>query len=466
MYLHVPAGQPGPADHQDTEGPMRSLPIPSIAMLLIVATVASAQEAQLRSGPMLGYSEMFEVLIWAQTTAPADVKVVYWDLETPGERLETATVRTAKERALTAKLVADEVQPGRRYGYDVLIDGTPAERPYRLEFQTQALWQWRSDPPDFRIAAGSCLYVNDPPYDRPGEPYGGDFQILDVMLEKRPDAMVWMGDNFYYREPDWGTRTGMIYRNTHTRSLPTLQPLLASTHNYATWDDHDYGPDNSDWSWREKNTALEMFDLFWGNPELGPPELGGIATMFTWGDVDFFLLDNRWFRSSEHRVSGHRQMFGEEQLQWLVDQLTYSRASFKVIVSGGQLLNPVADFDSYATFPEERARFLQLLRENDVWGVVLLTGDVHYTVLSKLERRGTYPLWEITTSPITAGPASLDPATYGNHLAEPGTLFVQRNFATLDFSGPERDRVMKVTVWGASGEELWSKELRARELRP
>ena len=60
----------------------------------------------------------------------------------------------------------------------------------------------------------------------------------------------------------------------------------------------------------------------------------------------------------------------------------------------------------------------------------------------------------------------MDPTTYDNHLAEQGTLFVERNFATLDFSGPEDDRVMDVTVWDVNGEELWSKEIRARQLRP
>jgi len=158
-------------------------------------------------------------------------------------------------------------------------------------------------------------------------------------------------------------------------------------------------------------------------------------------------------------------LFGEKQLQWLVDALTHSQASFKIIVSGGQLLNPVAMWDSYATYPVERARFLQLMQENNVWGVVLLSGDVHYTVLNKLDRRGTYPLWEITTSPITAGVASVDPENYDNHLAEPGTLFIERNFATLDFSGPRADRLMMVTVWDVNGDELWSKEIRARELR-
>jgi alkaline phosphatase D len=60
----------------------------------------------------------------------------------------------------------------------------------------------------------------------------------------------------------------------------------------------------------------------------------------------------------------------------------------------------------------------------------------------------------------------VDPIDYDNHLAEPGTLFVERNFATLDFSGPDRDRVLNVTVWDAEGEALWSKEIRAHDLRP
>jgi alkaline phosphatase D len=442
---------------------MRSL-ITTLFLALFAAGQSTAQETLLQSGPMLGYSEMFEVLLWAQTTEAADVAFVYWDLEAPDTRYRTDVVRTTKAGAFTAKAIADRVQPGRQYGYEIHIAGSPVDRPYPLTFQTQELWQQRTDPPAFRIAAGSCFYVNDPPYDRPGEAKGGGFEILGAMLATQPDAMVWLGDNVYLREPDWNTRTGMIYRYTHSRSHPDLQPFLAAVHQYATWDDHDYGPDNSDWTWREKATSRETFELFWGNPEPGPPELGGIATTFQWGDVEFFLLDNRWFRSSEHRISGHKQVFGEDQIRWLTDALTYSRASFKIVVSGGQILTPVEKWDSYATYPVERARFLEVLRANDVRGVVLLSGDVHYTVLSKLERRGTYPLWEITTSPLTAEVASLDPDTSENHLAEPGTLFVERNFATLDFSGPLTDRVLKVTVRDVEGAELWSAEIRARDL--
>ncbi|MCB9296995.1 MAG: alkaline phosphatase family protein, partial [Lewinellaceae bacterium] len=53
--------------------------------LLFFSTSAFAQKALLQSGPMLGYNEMREVLLWAQTTEPAQVQFAYWAKEKPGE---------------------------------------------------------------------------------------------------------------------------------------------------------------------------------------------------------------------------------------------------------------------------------------------------------------------------------------------------------------------------------------------
>ena len=431
--------------------------------LALQATRPAARQGPLRSGPMVGYSEMREVQLWVQTREAAAVRFEYWDLERPVERRTTPEVRTTAEDAFVAEVPVALLEPGRRYGYAALIDGERVEVDWPLEFQTQALWQWRSDPPDFRIVVGSCFYVNDPTYDRPGEPYGAGFEILDAIREARPDAMIWMGDNVYLREADWYSRSGILYRYGHTRALPELQPLLGATHHYATWDDHDYGPDNSDWTWREKATTKQAFDLFWANPSSGQPEFGGILTMFQWGDADFFLLDDRWFRSSENRV-GERQLFGP-QIDWLIDALASSRATFKIVVSGTQVLNPEARWDSYATFPEERGRLLDELRANDVDGVMFLTGDVHYSVLSRLPRQGTYPLYDLTVSPLTAGPTDTDEERNMNHLRVPGTLYADRNFATLDFSGPREERVLTITVRTTVGEEVWSRSIRASELR-
>lgn len=42
--------------------------------------------AGLQSGPMLGYADMFEVLIWVQTKSAGTVKIEYWDSEKPEDR--------------------------------------------------------------------------------------------------------------------------------------------------------------------------------------------------------------------------------------------------------------------------------------------------------------------------------------------------------------------------------------------
>ncbi|HJS48526.1 MAG TPA: alkaline phosphatase D family protein [Gemmatimonadales bacterium] len=436
----------------------------ALGALLAVPAPIAAQAPPLQAGPMTGYSEMREALLWVQTTRPARVRFEYWDSLAPGTRLSTAEVTTSAAAAHTARLLADRVEPGRTYHYRLLLDGAvvPLDRP--LRFRTQALWQWRTDPPSFRIALGSCFYVNQPPYDRPGDPYGGDFQVLGALGRARPDAMLWLGDNTYLREADWYSRTGILARYTHTRSFPALQPLLGAMHHYATWDDHDYGPDDADRGYRDKRLTREAFGLFWGNPAAVLGEEEGVTTMFQWGDVDFFLLDDRWWRAPDERRSGERTMLGEAQREWLVDALVASRAPFKVVVLGGQVLNPSARFESLARFPADRDWLLARLAEERVPGVFFVSGDIHHTELTRLDRPGTYPLHDLSVSPLTAGISRVR-ADDGNTLRVPGTVVEERNFATLDFSGPRTDRQMVITVWNADGVKRWERVVKASELR-
>ena len=58
--------------------------------------------------------------------------------------------------------------------------------------------------------------------------------------------MLWLGDNIYTREVDFYSLSGYQKRYTHTRNIKEMQPLLSNTHHYAIWDDHDYGPNNTD----------------------------------------------------------------------------------------------------------------------------------------------------------------------------------------------------------------------------
>lgn len=407
---------------------------------------------------------MREVALWVQTTAAANVQFVYWDSAAPAQKYTTAETKTTAREAFTATLIADRVQPGTVYFYELRINGKKVARPYPLRFQTLKLWQYREDPPAFRVAMGSCAYVSEERYDRPGRPYGGDYQIFTSIYEKRPDVMLWLGDNTYLREADWNTWTGIVHRYTHTRSLPEMQPLLASASNYAIWDDHDFGPNDSDRGFWNKDKTLAAFKLFWPNPGYGINGMPGITTRFEWADVEFFLLDNRYYRSPDNRKTGERTILGREQLQWLIDALASSRAPFKIVAIGGQVLNPAAIYENYAIYPEERAELLERIRAENIPGVIFVDGDRHITELTKLEREGTYPLYDLTVSPLTSG-AGRNAATEGNTDVVPGTIVEERNFAVMDFSGPRTDRQMKITVFNSSGVELWSRTIQAKELK-
>jgi len=82
------------------------------------------------------------------------------------------------------------------------------------------------------------------------------------------------------------------------RALPALQRLLVTAPQLAIWDDHDYGPNDSDMSYVLKGRSLELFRRYWANPSYGLPDVPGIFGLARFGDVDVFLLDDRWYRSA------------------------------------------------------------------------------------------------------------------------------------------------------------------------
>jgi len=428
-------------------------------LLLLHSKLILAQSQLLQSGPMLGYNEMQEVLLWAQTTREATVQFAYWPQEAPDDRRLSAEKQTIKEEAFTAKLLADEVEPGTAYEYELLINGEAVELDYSTTFTTQKLWQWRTGPPDFSVALGSCSYINEARYDRPGDGYGSGYGIFEAIYEKQPDAMVWLGDNIYLREADWYTWTGILHRYTHTRSTPQMQPLLASAHHYAIWDDHDFGPNNSDRSFIHKDKTLKAFQLFWGNPTYGLPGQKGITSFFQYNDIDFFLLDNRYFRSPNNRRTGEATILGKEQLEWLIDALSNSRSPFKMVCIGGQVLNTVAEYENYANRHwKERQYLLKRIEEEGIRNVVFLTGDRHHTEMSGYTNNAGHRVYDLTISPLTSGSGHGEEEV--NDLRLEGTFVNEQNFGILEFSGPRTERQLTVTVYDKEGKELWSRSLK------
>lgn len=425
-----------------------------------------AQNSLLQSGPMVGYCEMTEAKIWVQTTTAAQVKIMYSPIENAKEIYYSNEVLTSKDSGYTAHLILDQLSPGKKYNYVVYINNKKVNLPYETTFSSKKLWQWRENAPDFTVALGSCTYVNQPEVDRPGKPYGSEYEIFTSIANKNPDIMLWGGDNIYLREADWDSKTGVYHRYTHTRSLKEMQPLLAKAQNFAIWDDHDFGPNDADRSYYFKNTTQKAFKDFWANKSYGldPAQTQGTFSTFNWGDAQFFLLDDRFFKSPNDRITGQRTLLGKEQLEWLIDALAVSNANFKIIVIGGQVLNSAAKFENYETYAEEKQYLLSEIEKNKVRGVLFVSGDRHFSELSMMPRKTAYALYDWTVSPLTSG-ASNSAEKEENKFRVPGSLFMQHNFGTISFSGDKENRQIKLSLFDKDGKELWNKVIAKKELQ-
>ncbi|MGM0587644.1 MAG: alkaline phosphatase D family protein [Bacteroidota bacterium] len=434
----------------------------------ILSTPIFGQQALLEAGPMVGATEMMETTIWVQTTKPAEVSINYWPEGNEDAFLIGPVTKTTEQTGLTAHLNITGLQPGTTYQYAIFINGERLRFDYPTQFTTQKLWQWRTDPPAFSVAMGSCLYINDPEFDRPGDPYGGDPAILESVAAQNPDIMLWMGDNVYYREVDFYSKAQMNNRYRLARSIPEMQPLLASTINLATWDDHDYGPNNADRTYRMREEALDIFKRYWANPGYGIASTDGVFTRYLYNDVEFFLMDDRYHRAPNNLEDEDKPYFGDAQLQWLKESLANSYASFKFIAVGNQTINMMNGNEGVNNYTNEFEELMNFLKEEEIEGVVFLSGDRHFTEMLKMERDGLYPLHEFTSSPLSAGNYSTlnESDEFDNPQRVEGTLvYKERNFGMLRIDGPRNERVLTLQTYDKEGNLLWEKTITQQELQ-
>lgn len=432
-----------------------------LIVFLILSNLTNAQKSLLQSGPMVGYSEMREVMLWVQTNKSADVKIQYYLKNNPETKHWTNSIKTTKGKGYTAHLLADEPEPGNVYTYDLFINNKKVHFEYPTEFQTLKLWQWRTDPPEINFATGSGAFINEEKYDRLGKGYGSNYQIYESIADKKPDFMIWLGDNIYLREADWNTKTGIIHRYTHNRSTKEMQRLLAGVHHYAIWDDHDFGPNNSDKGFPNKNMTLKGFKLFWANPSYGVGDIKGAISFFNWGDCDFFLLDNRYYRDPNNLKSDHKSILGKKQLEWLKDALISSKASFKFVAMGGQFLTTAGIFEVYSNygFSNERNEIIEFIHKQEIRNVIFLTGDRHHSEISYLDRAEKPIIYDITTSPFTSGLATKWKNEI-NQLRVEGSLINEHNFSVFNISGKRKERILTITFYNTKGDKIFEYQIK------
>ena len=201
-----------------------------------------------------------------------------------------------------------------------------------------------------------------------------------------------------------------------------------------------------------------MFSEYWANPAAGLSDTPGVFFSHRWGDIDLFVLDDRYHRGLDGTL------LGQTQQDWLVEGLDASTATFK-LVAGGSQFTPYGSADSWGEFPDAWDDLRQELASRGIGGVVFLSGDVHRMELRSLTPwEGGAMLPELTSSSL-AYPV---PSTCGSDSSEPDRLYCEeiRGFMGLDIDTTLSDPSLTVHVIDETGVERHTWTLLASELQP
>jgi alkaline phosphatase D len=432
----------------------------TVFALLVLCTIAVPAAARLVL--MHGYADLTSVTLWIQADAPGPIVVTWRPEGEAAERQAQRTADAARDNVVVVRLTG--LAPGLTARYRVAAGDEQREGVVRA----QPYWNHVSDAAPLTIAMGSCFYLADPDPRWPGHDYGGGFGIFAAIAAKSPDLMLWLGDNLYLQQPDYYDPASMALRYKRQRAFEPLQSLLTATAHVAIWDDHDYGPNDSDASYILKGVTRQLFERYWPNPSFGLPGVDGTFGEIRYGDVLLFLLDDRWYRSPDRWPDGpDKTMFGARQLEWLKQALVSApRSAIKLVAAGGQFWNRTSRFEGWHQFATERDAFAAWLLAQKIEGVIFVSGDRHFGELLRIERPGAYPLYEFTSSPLTSRPpAKIDGVERTNPDLVAGTLAVKRQFGLIRLTGPGNDRRVAFEAYDGDGAMLWRHEIAARELR-
>ncbi|HEY0947281.1 MAG TPA: alkaline phosphatase D family protein [Opitutaceae bacterium] len=329
-----------------------------------------------------------------------------------------------------------------------------------------------AEPTVTRIAFGSCANQDKP------QP------IWEAIRRERPEAFLFLGDNIYADTDDISV---MARKYRRLAEQPGFAALRREAKVLATWDDHDYGRDDVGEDYAQKTASRGLLLEFFEEPAESPrwDQPGGIYTAHTFGSpgrrVQVILLDLRWARSRLRHVArelyekehapkklgpylpladSSSRLMSEEQWTWLEARLR-EPAEVRLIGSSIQCLAEFTGWESWANLPHERARLLSLIASTQANGVILLSGDTHWTELSRVAEGVSYPLWELTSSGLTEVWSAISPNRH-----RIGPAYAEPNYGLVAIDWDAAEPLLTLASKSAAGAPLIEQKIRLSELRP
>ncbi len=397
-------------------------------------------------GPLVGCVRPRSAKFWVRTVHEVPVQVIVSDNRSMLSPIVSEPVTTKSERDFTAIASVNGLQPNTEYFYEIAIDGNK---------QLQQ-WSFCTFPEDgsaskFQLGFGG------------GAGYTPQYEHMwNTIHSHSLRAFLFLGDNVYIDHPTQPAVQRYCYYRRQSR--PEFRQFIASTSIFAIWDDHDFttndaggGPARFEPEW--KLPVWRVFKENWNNPSYG----GGKSQPGCWfnfsiGDVDFIMLDGRYYRT-EQRIE-HPSMLGPAQKEWLYKTLKQAKGTFKVLAS------PVpwaygakpGSLDPWQGYKEERKEIFSFLADNQIDGVILISADRHRSDAWKIERENGYPLYEFESSRLT---------NIHTHGLMPGSMFGYNDtcsFGKLLFDTTQEDPTVSYEIYSIDNELIHKLTLKRSQI--
>ena len=399
-------------------------------------------------GPILGSVTDASAMAWVRTADETQVRLVV--SESPNFTVAIAgkaTMALAKND-FTAKPVVEGLKPSTRYFYAIEIDGNLN----RSDDQVFSTFPGPGRSSQFKLAfGGGAGYV--PPNER----------MWNVIAKQQPDLALLLGDNVYIDDPE--SEAMQKYTYYRRQSRPEFRAFTAKTPTFTIWDDHDFGT-NDCWggpeidrpAWK-RDKAWTIYRQNWPNPGFGGgEEQPGCWYTFSYGDVDFVMLDCRYYRTSPRVESP--SMLGPAQIEWFKKVIPSLQGKFKVICSSvpWTFASKGDSLDMWNGYKAERNMIFDFLREKQIEGVVLVSADRHRSDAWKLSHPGGYDFYEFNSSRLT---------NQHVHKEMAQAIFSynkQQSFGLVSFDTTADNPTVKYEVINISGETVHEMTLKLSQL--
>lgn len=335
--------------------------------------------------------------VFARAGTPNQLRVQY---RPQGTTAWTTSAGAALDPAAdhTATVALGGLQANTVYDYRLAV-GCHADRFSQATFRTLPS---QSAPGVLRFAFGADTKT-------PNDSGGEHFRAFDAAAARAPHLMILGGDQVYGDSgrfiadstPEYERKYRENWAEPHFRAFTSRHPT------FMTWDDHEIRNDWRSGTAAPYPAARAAYQTYQNSHNPSARVAGELYYSFRAGGAAVYVLDTR-----THRDLAGGTMLGSQQKAdlkaWLSDPAT-QQAKFKFIVSSVPWNDAsTTGNDSWFGYKAERGEIFSHVRNNNIRGVVLISGDQHWSGAFRHEDAPPldahpYNLYEFMPTPLAVG---------------------------------------------------------------